>query len=65
MIDIVKTRAVLDQIAQAKHLLSLVRQLVLESEGIWIDGATVDMTFFVQGEPSQRLWLRTRCISIH
>ena len=43
MIDFVETRLVLDQIAHAKDPLGLVRQLVLESGGIWIDAANADM----------------------
>ena len=43
MIDVDKTRSVLDQIAHAKDPLGLVRELVLASGGTWIDAATVDM----------------------
>ena len=45
MIDVDKTRLVLDQIAHAKDPLGLVRELVLASDGTWIDAATVDMAF--------------------
>ena len=43
MIDVDKTRSVLDQIAYAKDPLGLMRELVLASGGTWIDAATVDM----------------------
>ena len=48
MIDVDKTRAVLDQIAHAKDPLGLVRELVLASGGTWIDTATVDMAFLFE-----------------
>ena len=48
MIDIVKTRSVLDQIAHAKDPLGLVRERVWESGGTWIDVATVDMAFLFE-----------------
>jgi hypothetical protein len=48
MIDIDKTRLVLDQIAHAKDPVSLVRELVLESGGTWIDAATVDRAFLFE-----------------
>ena len=48
MIDIDKTRSVLDQIAHAKDPLGLVRELVLASGGTWIDTATVDMAFLFE-----------------
>ena len=48
MIDVDKTRLVLDQIAHAKDPLGLVRELVLASGGTWIDAATVDMTFLFE-----------------
>ena len=48
MIDVDKTRLVLDQIAHAKDPVSLVRELVLESGGTWIDAATVDMAFLFE-----------------
>jgi len=48
MIDVDKTRAVLDQIAHAKDPLGLVRELVLASGGTWIDAATVDMAFLFE-----------------
>ena len=48
MIDIDKTRSVLDQIAHAKDPLGLVRELVLDSGGTWIDTATVDMAFLFE-----------------
>ena len=48
MIDIDKTRSVLDQISHAKDPLGLVRELVLASGGIWIDAATVDMAFLFE-----------------
>ena len=45
MIDIVKTRSVLNRIAHAKDPLKLMRRLVLESGGTWIDAATADIPF--------------------
>ena len=48
MIDVDKTRTVLDQIAHAKDPLGLVRELVLASGGTWIDTATVDMAFLFE-----------------
>ena len=48
MIDVEKTRSVLDQIAHAKDPLGLVRELVLASGGTWIDTATVDMAFLFE-----------------
>ena len=45
MIDVDKTRLVLDQIAHAKDPLGLVRELVLASGGTWIDATTVDMAY--------------------
>jgi hypothetical protein len=48
MIDIDKTRLVLDQIAHAKDPLGLMRELVLESGGTWIDAATVDRAFLFE-----------------
>ena len=48
MIDIEKTRSVLNQIAHAKDPLGLVRKLVLASGGTWIDTATVDMAFLFE-----------------
>ena len=48
MIDVDKTRLVLDQIAHAKDPLGLVRELVLASSGTWIDAATVDMAFLFE-----------------
>ena len=48
MIDVDKTRKVLDQIAHAKDPLGLVRELVLASGGTWIDAATVDMAFLFE-----------------
>jgi hypothetical protein len=48
MIDVDKTRLVLDQIAHAKDPVSLVRELVLESGGTWIDAVTVDMAFLFE-----------------
>ena len=48
MIDIVKTRSVLNRIAHAKDPLSLMRELVLESGGTWIDAATVDMAYLFE-----------------
>ena len=48
MIDVDKTRLVLDQIAHAKDPLELVRELVLASGGTWIDAATVDMAFLFE-----------------
>ena len=45
MIEVDKTRLVLDQIAHAKDPLGLVRELVLASGGTWIDTATVDTAF--------------------
>ena len=48
MIDTVKTRSVLNRIAHAKDPLSLMRELVLESGGTWIDAATVDMAYLFE-----------------
>ena len=48
MIDIEKTRSVLNQIAHAKDPLGLVRELVLASGGTWIDTATVNMAFLFE-----------------
>ena len=48
MIDVDKTRLVLDQIAHAKDPLGLVRELVLVSGGTWVDAATVDMAFLFE-----------------
>ena len=48
MIDVEKTRSVLDQIAHAKDPLGLVRKLVLASGGTWIDTATVDMALLFE-----------------
>ena len=48
MIDVDKTRSVLDQIAHAKDPLGLVRELVLASGGTWIDAATVNMAFLFE-----------------
>ena len=48
MIDVDKTRAVLDQIALSKDPVGLVRELVLASGGTWIDAATVDMAFLFE-----------------
>ena len=48
MIDIVKARSVLTEIAHAKDPLGLMRELVLESGGTWIDAATVDMAFLFE-----------------
>ena len=48
MIDVDKTRSVLNQIAHAKDPLGLVRELVLASGGTWIDTATVDMAFLFE-----------------
>ena len=48
MIDVDKTRLVLDQIAHAKDPLGLVRELVLANGGTWIDAATVDMAFLFE-----------------
>ena len=44
MIDIDKTRLVLDQITRAKDPLGMVRELVLASGGTWIDVATINFT---------------------
>jgi hypothetical protein len=48
MIDIDKTRSVLNRIAHAKDPLGLMRELVLKSDGTWIDAATVDMAFLFE-----------------
>ena len=48
MIDVDKTRSVLEQIAHAKDPLGLVRELVLASGGTWIDAATVNMAFLFE-----------------
>jgi len=38
----------LEQIAHAKDPVGLMRELVLESGGTWIDAATVDMAFLFE-----------------
>ena len=48
MIDVEKTRSVLNQIAHAKDPLGLVRELVLASGGTWIDTTSVDMAFLFE-----------------
>ena len=48
MIEVDKVRAVLEQIAHAKDPAGLIRELVLESGGTWIDTATVDMAFLFE-----------------
>ena len=48
MIDVDKTRSVLDQIAHAKYQIGLVRELVLASDGTWIDAVAVDMAFLFE-----------------
>ena len=48
MVDIVKTRLVLNRIAHAKDPLSLMRELVLDSGGSWIDAATVEMAYLFE-----------------
>ena len=48
MIDVEKTRSVLDRIAHAKDPVGLVRELVLASDGTWIDAATIDMAFLFE-----------------
>ena len=48
MIDIDKASPVLDQIAQAKDPVGLVRELVLASGGTWIDAVAVDMAFLFE-----------------
>ena len=48
MIEVVKVRAVLEQIAHAKDPAGLIRELVLESGGTWIDTATVDMAYLFE-----------------
>ena len=48
MIEVDKARAVLEQIAHAKDPAGLIRELVLESGGTWIDTATVDMEFLFE-----------------
>ena len=48
MIDVEKTRSVLDQIAHVKDPVGLVRELVLASGGTWIDTATVNMAFLFE-----------------
>ena len=45
MIDVDKTRAVLEQIALSKDPVGSMRELVLDGGGTWIDTATVDMAF--------------------
>ena len=42
MIDVDKTCAVLEQIALSKDPVGLMRELVLDGGGTWIDTATVD-----------------------
>ena len=48
MIDVDKIRSVLDQIAQAKDPVGLVRELVLASGGTWIDAVAVDMAYLFE-----------------
>ena len=48
MIDVDKTRAVLEQIALSKEPVGLMRELVLDGGGTWIDTATVDMAFLFE-----------------
>ena len=48
MIDIDETRLVLNRIAHAKDPVGLARELVLASDGTWIDAATVDMAFLFE-----------------
>ena len=48
MIDVDEIRLVLDQITHAKVPVRLVRELVLASDGTWIDAATVDMAFLFE-----------------
>ena len=48
MIDVEKTRSVLNQIAHVKDPLGLARELVLASGGTWIDTATVNMAFLFE-----------------
>jgi hypothetical protein len=48
MIDVDKIRSVLDQIAQAKDPVGLVRELVLASGGTWIEAVAVDMAFLFE-----------------
>ena len=48
MIDVDKTHLVLDQIAHTKDPLGLMRELVLDSGGTWIDAATVDMAYLFE-----------------
>ena len=48
MIDVDKTRAVLEKIALSKDPVGLVRELVLASGGTWIDAATVDMALLFE-----------------
>ena len=48
MIDVDKTRSGLDQIAHAKDPVGLMRELVLDGGGTWIDTATVDMAFLFE-----------------
>ena len=48
MIDVNKTRLVLDQIAHAKDPVSSVRELVLAGGGTWIDAVTVNMAFLFE-----------------
>ena len=48
MIDVEMTRAVLEQIALSKDPVGLMRELVLDGGGTWIDTATVDMAFLFE-----------------
>ncbi len=48
MIDIVKTRSLLDQIALAKDPLGLLRERVVRSSGTWIETANMDMAFLFE-----------------
>jgi hypothetical protein len=48
MIDIDKIRSVLNRIAHAKDPLGLMRELVVESGGTWIEAAIVDMAYLFE-----------------
>ena len=48
MIEVDKTRAVLQQISCARDPISLVRELVLDTGGIWVDADVVDMALIFE-----------------
>ena len=48
MIEVDKTRAVLQQISCAKDPISLVRELVVDTGGTWVDADAVDMALIFE-----------------